>query len=486
MKTLVAKKQLSTAQRLGASEIPRPRPIDLLASRGGGPDLIEPGAVSSAEALRHGARLWERAFRGAGLKAGDRVVVSLRPGFAFLAALVASLRSRLTLVLVPAGTEHAADLERFDARLVVGQVDGPMVWIPGPTGGPPEARPRNRSANGPRTPDARLVLATSGTTGVPRWLALSENNLRSVLRSHSPLLGLRGARALSALPWTHAFGLIIDLFPSLMAGATVILDAERGRDPRMTATLIRRHRISHLSAVPLLYRRLIEHCGDDELVRDLRGGVVGGAAITPSIAALLAPTRLRVGYGLTEASPGLALGRPGDWIAYGLGRAVCGEVRLSREGTLQFRGPNACLGVWSEGRLDQLESNRWVETGDLAEIRDGEIYYRGRADDRFKLANGRWIVASDCERRILRGFPSIDEALVFTPDGEHLAIAWTCSAAATRPDSARLREAMGPPGNFVRWELSIPRATWQRSPKGDIDRRATEWQLRAIVEGTPS
>ncbi len=314
----------------------------------------------AAETLREGARLWGQAFGDAGVNAGDRVVLSVRPGPAFLSVLAAALRLRLTLAIVPVGSDLDAELERFDARVSVGEGAGSAVWSPGPHGGPPGDPPRARPAIGLPTPDARLILATSGTTGSPRWVVLSDGNLRAVLSGHLPRLGLEGASVLSVLPWTHAFGLIIDLLPAILAGATVFRDPEGGRDPRVTADLILRHRITHFSAVPLAYHRLADHSGDGALLRQLRGGVVGGAPVTPSLAGLLAPTRLRVGYGLTEASPGLALGDPGSWVPYSLGKPLGCQVRLTPGGCLQFRGPNACLGHWSEGRLHRLLPRRWV------------------------------------------------------------------------------------------------------------------------------
>ena len=181
-------------------------------------------------------------------------------------------------------------------------------------------------------------------------MALSDANLHAVLSSHLPLLGLEGARVLSILPWTHAFGLIIDLLPALLAGGVVVRDPAGGRDPRSMADLLRRERITHLSGVPLAYRRLVEYTGDDSLLRQLRGGVVGGAAVTPSLAELLAGTHLRVGYGLTEASPGLSLGRPGEWVPYALGLPV-GIFNL-----LKGKGGDKAPGLKPTGAAQAVEA----------------------------------------------------------------------------------------------------------------------------------
>lgn len=441
--------------------------------------LVEPGQVHTADGLRASSRLWSRAFIGAGLVPGDRVVLAVSPGAGFLSVLTAAFQLRLTLALVPAKTGIDEALDRFDARAVISEGVRRGFWIPNQAGAPSSPRPTLRTSNGPATPDARLILASSGTTGSPRWVVLSEANLNAVLSSHLPLLGLEAARVLSILPWTHAFGLIMDLLPALIAGAVVVRDPAGGRDPRGMAALIRRERITHLSGVPLAYRRLVEQTGDGSLLRQLRGGVAGGAAVTPSLAELLAGTRLRVGYGLTEASPGLSLGRPGEWIPYALGRPVGCHVRLSQVGALQFQGPNVCLGFWSDGRLLRLDPSRWADTGDLVEIRDEGLFFRGRSDDQFKLENGRWIREGECDARLRAGFPFMDESLIFTPDGIHLALAWSGHPRDAEPSLAQFRDALGSLGALLRQAIRISENDWPRTPKGAIDREAARNRLIA-------
>ena len=456
--------------------------LDLFVGRGGGPVYVESGRVSTVGNLRELASLWGRALRDAGLGPGDRVVSALAPGVGFLAVLAAALRLQLTTALVAAGSDLEGVLDQFDASVLVGEGSSNDAWTPNEAGGPPAGRPSKRKAIGPPTPDARLLLASSGTTGSPRWVAISDANLRAVLSSHLPLLGLEGARVLSILPWTHAFGLIIDLLPSLLAGGVVVRDPAGGRDSRGLAELITRERLSHLSAVPLTYRRLAEIEGA-ALLRTLRGGVVGGAPVTPSLAGLLSGTRLRVGYGLTEASPGVSLGQPGAWVPHALGRPVGCEVRIDETGGLQFRGPNACLGFWSNGKLEREDPDRWVDTGDLAAMQGGELFHQGRSDDQFKLENGRWVRAGECEAALRGCLPSLDESLIFSPDGVHLALAWSGSSEAAKPDLARFRNALGSLGAVLEEAVRVSESEWPRTPKGDIDRRACSLWLAEVIHG---
>jgi long-subunit acyl-CoA synthetase (AMP-forming) len=84
-----------------------------------------------------------------------------------------------------------------------------LFAIPGMMTRSPAGAPR--TAQLPRAPEARFLLRTSGTGGQRKRIALSDANLFVVLRSHLPILGLKARhRLLSTLPWSHAFGLVLE------------------------------------------------------------------------------------------------------------------------------------------------------------------------------------------------------------------------------------------------------------------------------------
>lgn len=267
--------------------------------------------------------------------------------------------------------------------------------------------------------ERRVILSTSGTTnGAGRWALLSDQNIFSVLRSHVPRMNIRGATVQSVLPWNHAFGLILDLLPALLTARMVIRDSGQG-----ALALHKGFAIDYVSAVPALFTRWLQDDGWTSALAQYRGGILGGAPVSEALADELRGSRFRIGYGQTEASPGITLGKAGEFEANFLGSPLGCEVAIL-EGTLHYRGDNVCeatvtlekesSGTGSEraqleDALHLLEDSiryrnkvEWQDTGDVAEPVNAGFRYLGRADHNFKLSNGRFLDAVRWEHSMER------------------------------------------------------------------------------------
>jgi acyl-CoA synthetase (AMP-forming)/AMP-acid ligase II len=438
------------------------------------PLLVFDDRIIPAASVWTGAREWTRALRSAGLSPGDRVVLSLEPSPAFLMALTACLWEGLSTALAPPTTDADALCRSLDARATITPA-GQWAFVPDHDGGPtlPVAL---RQAQAAGTPDVRLLLRTSGTTGPGRWVALSDANVLSVIDAHGPALALAGATTLSVLPWHHAFGLVIDLLPALLCGANVVRDGAGGRDPARIVDLCTRWGVTSLSMVPLTAERLCDLPDGRALLGTLRGGIVGGAAISARLATVLAGTNLRVGYGLTEAAPGVCVGRRGEFSPGFIGRPLRCQVRASVDGVLEVRGENVCMGTWGDDGLRREPEGRWLNTGDVVERvhgPDGVDGYRflGRVDDSFKLANGRFVDASRLERSVLASLPWAEQAVVRSPDGHALEVVIVGNAAATESLTRAVRTALGGLGERLREVRLLAPSAAPRTSKGSIDRR---------------
>lgn len=433
-------------------------------------ELLSDGVRMSSTALHHGADDWSRALRRAGITRGDRVVCALPNGPAFVQLLVAALADGVTLAPVPQGEDVVPLLEALDARIAIAShAAHPQVAMPSHTGGPPSGAITPRRAS-ERTDNVAFLLRSSGTTGSPRWIALSETGVLSVLESHLPHMAIDGGSALCVLPWHHAFGLVLGLMPALLRARRIATAAVPPRDALSMVTLAQTYAVSHLSMVPLTAQRLVATAEGAALLRGLHGGLIGGAPISAALAEQLTETQLRVGYGQTEASPGIMLGQPGEFSAGFIGRPIGCEVRMDSDDVLAFRGVNACSGIWEDRAMQPLDPHRWQRTDDIVAMHDGAYTFLSRGSLSFKLSNGTLVVPPPLEQAIRLQVPRITE-LVLSPTPQQL-IAVTYS---TRDDADieqhEITRALGGLQAYIGETRRVPTGAWQRTAKGEIDRR---------------
>lgn len=290
--------------------------------------------------------------------------------------------------------------------------------------------------------DIATLIYTSGVTARPKGVMMSHFALLWNAEASCAIIPpLRDDVFLSVLPLAHAFERTVGYYLPMMGGCAVAF-ARSAKDLR--ADLLAVHPTA-LLGVPFLYERMCaaiqtKVAGDiarrnllrlaasigwrgfeaaqgraraslggrilravlDKLVARpvlaafggrLRVAVSGGAPLDQGVARLLiglgAP--LVEGYGLTEAGPVVAANGVEDNLPGTVGRPLRGvEVRLSPEGELQVRSPSMMAGYWKDdaGTSRALDAKGWLSTGDLAEIRDGRIFIRGRLGDMIVLSVG--------------------------------------------------------------------------------------------------
>jgi long-chain acyl-CoA synthetase len=148
----------------------------------------------------------------------------------------------------------------------------------------------------------------------------------------------------------------------------------------------------------------------------LRLTVVGGAALDPDLARAFIALGLPMlqGYGMTEASPVIAVNRDDDNDPDSVGPPLPGvEVKLGDGGELLARGGNVMLGYWrnDEATRASIDADGWLHTGDIAEIRDNRVYLRGRLKDIVVMSNGEKVPPHDVESALLRD-PVFEQVMV--------------------------------------------------------------------------
>ncbi|EGV50985.1 class I adenylate-forming enzyme family protein [endosymbiont of Riftia pachyptila] len=260
-----------------------------------------------------------------------------------------------------------------------------------------------------------LIIATSGSTGDPKGVMLSASSLAASTAAVNAALGLGSAdRWLNCLPFYHIAGLAI-LYRCLRAGAGVVL--QQGFDVVRVWDALHRYRATHISLVPAMLSRLLDHAETCSPPDSLRVALIGGGPLSPRLAqrARQLGWPLVISYGMSETGSMCLMD---DSQQAGLEAGVVGaplagfELQLNGVGRIRLRGPALMVG-YANPQLQPgagLE-NGWFESGDLGQLSEqGQLRLLGRADDML-ISGGRNIHPQEVER-CLQACPGLTAAAV--------------------------------------------------------------------------
>ena len=349
------------------------------------------GELESNSAMRAGR------LAAAGLRAGDRVLVSAESSIDLVETYVACLR--MGLVVIPTNTAYAEEELTHvirDARPSAAVIDDPAraSIVASIESDLLALTPSLNLKDGPipslecaNPKDPALICYTSGTTGKPKGAVLSHGNcLASAEALRLAWQWSERDRLLLALPLFHMHGLGVGLHGTLFSGASAVL--YRGFDPDEILAGIAEFEATLFFGVPTMYHRLASHL-DVGAMAKLRLCVSGSAPLPASLHARIESAtgqRVLERYGMTEtlmlvSNPISDERRPGSvgWPLPGV------ELRL--EGVpaeIQVRGPNIFKGYWQkpDANAESFTDDGWFRTGDLGAIdEDGYVQIVGRAKE---------------------------------------------------------------------------------------------------------
>src|SRR5436190_11298844 len=275
-----------------------------------------------------------------------------------------------------------------------------------------------------------VLIYTSGTTGHPKGAMLSHNNLLSNVESCGQVLAaVDHDRFVVLLPMFHSFMMTVGMLLPLLVGGSLLLIKSVHPPKNVMAEIFQRGG-TILPAVPQFFRALTHA----EVPKDfpLRLCISGGAPLPAEILKEWTehmPIPLIEGYGLSEASPVVALNPiRGPWKAGSIGRAIPGvevtvqndegkQLAVGETGEICVRGPNVMLGYWNQPN-ETAHSIRagWLLTGDVGHSdADGYYFITDRKKDML-LVNGINVYPREIEEMIYQ-FTGIKEAAVIgVPD----------------------------------------------------------------------
>jgi long-chain acyl-CoA synthetase len=284
----------------------------------------------------------------------------------------------------------------------------------------------------PKGSDAAVLLYTSGTTGRPRAVALSEENIIANMDGLVQATGYDDTEVmLAVLPLFHAYGLTVSTLLPLTMGAKVVVP-ERF-NPRQVLQLIEKHRVTCLIAVPAQYRVLVKE--PTEIDASSLWLCIAGAERLPEHVAQDFEAKFKYplvqGYGTTELSPVVSFSPCEDNAPGSVGRPLPNitvtirnendEVLPAGEiGEVCVAGPTVMLGyVGDPDSTARKIRNGVLRTSDKGYLdKDGYLFLVGRADDLVKVS-GEKVYPSEVENA-LETIDGVEEAAVIAvPDEKH-------------------------------------------------------------------
>ena len=303
--------------------------------------------------------------------------------------------------------------------------------------------------------ELKMLVYTSGTTGVAKGVMLSLHNLVS-----SVYYGLQVSTVfttcLSVLPYHHTYEAVCGLLVSLHHHSTICVNDSL----RHVAENMKLFQPDYIMLVPLfvenLYKKIranieakgktkafdkliamsngMRHVGIDmrrklfSQIYDVFGGriiklVCGGAPIRPELAAFFDAVGINLinGYGITECSPLVSVNRDyySDYRSVGV-KLPCLEIKIDEpnedgEGEICVKGDVVMMGYYKnpEATAAVLGEDGWFRTGDYGRFNDeGQLFITGRKKNLIVLKNGKNVYPEEIEEYIA-SIPYVSEVVVY-------------------------------------------------------------------------
>jgi acyl-CoA synthetase (AMP-forming)/AMP-acid ligase II len=348
--------------------------------------------------------------------------------------------------------------------------------------------------------DIAAMPYSSGTSGVPKGVMLTQRNMLAQLRQAEVALTRTPQDVmLAVLPFFHIYGLMLILLHGLRTGATLV--SMQRFDFVQFLECVQKYRINVASLVPPIVLGLAKHPAVDaydlsSLRQILCGAAPLGAEVEAACAGRLGCDILQ-GYGMTElAGASLTMSQGGAKKVGSVGKCWPNmEARIvdletganlgpNQRGELWMRGPIVMRGYFErpDATRETLTADGWLRTGDIAYVdEDGDFFIVDRVKELIKH-NAYQIAPAELEAVLLRHPAVADAAVIPSPDEESGEVpkAFVVLKTPVEPDGilAFVAEHVAPYKKIRRIAVvdAIP-----KSPSGKILRRVLIEQERAAA-----
>ncbi len=301
-------------------------------------------------------------------------------------------------------------------------------------------QPAEDPGHRPALSEPAIQLYTSGTTGQPKGVVLSQANLATAMATARRVFGVRADTvSLVAMPLFHIGGIGWALAAMSQGGTSVVL---RDVDPGVVLDLVERHRVTETFVVPAVLMALLGHPRiQDTDLSSLRTVFYGASPIAEDVL-VRCLDRFGCGfaqlYGMTETTGAITMLAPEDHDPSGprrqllrsAGRPLPGvELRIvdpadggllppGQVGEVQTRSPFTMLGYFRkpEETAATIDPEGWLRTGDAGSLdEEGYLFLHDRIKDMI-VSGGENVYPAEVEN-VLLGHPQVvDAAVIGVPD----------------------------------------------------------------------
>ena len=281
-----------------------------------------------------------------------------------------------------------------------------------------------------------VLLFTSGSSGDPKGVVLTHRNILGNVAQFEAVLSNSGIESLLAcLPIFHSFGCTVTFWWPITGGPVGVTYVSPTETAKL-AELIARHKVGLLLSTPTFLRTFLRKATAEQM-KSLKI-IVTGAEKLPSDLSVEVEKRFGIpvcqGYGMTEASPAVAVNLPDFRLPAGheridgprrlgsVGRLIPGlslrirdpeteaDLPVGQTGMLWLQGVNLFPGYLDDPvRSGAVLKDRWYKTDDLGRLDDeGFLHIEGRLSRFSKLA-GEMVPHGTLEETIARAFPELGD-----------------------------------------------------------------------------
>lgn len=262
--------------------------------------------------------------------------------------------------------------------------------------------------------DLAAILYSGGTTGSPKGVMLSNTNFNSLAIQATTMIkqAVPGASVLSILPIFHGFGLGVSIHTPLCRGLSCVLIPAFSH--KQFADILKKNQPTLITGVPTLFEALINTKLKPNDLECLKSVICGGDALNQTLRTKVndylkahgSPAKIRVGYGLTEATAAICLS-PEDATSDGIIGVPFPDdyfkvvkpnthtaAEKGEEGEICVSGPTVMMGYLKndEETANTLrvhdDGKLWLHTGDMGRFGDGNCLYFAQRIKRIIISSG--------------------------------------------------------------------------------------------------